>query len=57
MDGRLFFIAMVIGVLILAWIGAGVLWRAAEMAEIVAPLDEASFAELTCAQDARILGA
>lgn len=47
MDGRLFFIAMVIGVLILAWIGAGVLWRAAEMAEIVAPLDEASFAELS----------
>jgi ribonuclease BN (tRNA processing enzyme) len=38
---------MVIGVLILAWIGAGVLWRAAEMAEIVAPLDEAVYDELS----------
>jgi ribonuclease BN (tRNA processing enzyme) len=47
MDGRLFFIAMVIGVLILAWIGAGVLWRAAEMAEIVAPVEEAAFEELS----------
>ncbi len=47
MDGRLFFLAMVVGVLVLAWIGAGVLWRAAEMAEIVAPLEEAVYDELS----------
>ncbi|MBK7950940.1 MAG: hypothetical protein IPK00_19810 [Deltaproteobacteria bacterium] len=39
MDGKLIFLGLVIGVLILAWVGAGVLWRAAELAEIVAPLD------------------
>ncbi|MAG30291.1 MAG: hypothetical protein CL908_05270 [Deltaproteobacteria bacterium] len=39
MDGRLFFLALVISILVLAWIGAGVLWRAADMAEIVAPID------------------
>ncbi len=47
MDGRLLFLAMVIGVLILAWVGAGVLWRAAEMADLVAPLDEAVYNELS----------
>ncbi|MCA9502178.1 MAG: hypothetical protein H6748_16455 [Spirochaetaceae bacterium] len=39
MDGKLLFLALVIGILILAWVGAGVLWRAADMAEIVAPID------------------
>jgi len=39
MDGKLFFLALVVGILILAWLGAGVLWRAADMAEIVAPID------------------
>ena len=29
MDGKLIFLGLVIGVLILAWVGAGVLWRAA----------------------------
>lgn len=47
MDGKLYFLALVIGILILAWVGAGVLWRAAEMAEIVAPLDPQEFEELT----------
>ena len=47
MDGRLLFLAMVIGIMILAWVGAGVLWRAAEMAEIVAPLEEATYGELS----------
>ncbi len=47
MDGRLYFLALVIGILILAWVGAGVLWRAAEMAEIVAPLDLYEFEELS----------
>ena len=37
MDGKLLFLGLVVGILILAWLGAGVLWRAAEMAEIVAP--------------------
>ncbi len=46
MDGKLYFLALVIGILILAWVGAGVLWRAAEMAEIVAPLDPYEFEEL-----------
>jgi ribonuclease Z len=40
MDGRLPFLGLILGILILAWVGAGVLWRAAEMAEIVAPLDK-----------------
>ena len=40
MDGRLLFLGLILGILILAWVGAGVLWRAAEMAEIVAPLDK-----------------
>lgn len=40
MDGKLLFLGLIIGILILAWVGAGVLWRAAEMAEIVAPLDK-----------------
>ncbi|MBC8187515.1 MAG: hypothetical protein H8E78_04820 [Proteobacteria bacterium] len=47
MGGRLYFLALVIGILILAWVGAGVLWRAAEMAEIVAPLDLYEFEELS----------
>ncbi len=47
MDGKLAFLGLVVGILILAWLGAGVLWRAAEMAEIVAPLDPQEFEELT----------
>ncbi len=47
MDGRLLFLGLVIGILILAWVGAGVLWRAAEMAELVAPLDVADYDELS----------
>jgi len=46
MDGRLLFLGLVIGILILAWLGAGVLWRAAELAEIVAPLDKRTSTEL-----------
>jgi hypothetical protein len=46
MDGKLLFLGLIIGILILAWVGAGVLWRAAEMAEIVAPLDRRTAAEL-----------
>lgn len=47
MDGRLAFLALVFSILILAWIGAGVLWRAAEVAELVAPLDPADYDELS----------
>ena len=47
MDGRLAFLGIVFLILILAWVGAGVLWRAAEMAEIVAPLDPADYDELS----------
>lgn len=46
MDGKLFFLGLVLAILILAWVGAGVLWRAAEMAEIVAPLDRQEYREL-----------
>lgn len=46
MDGKLIFLALVIGILILAWLGAGVLWRAADMAEIVAPIDPFATREL-----------
>jgi ribonuclease BN (tRNA processing enzyme) len=47
MDGKILFLGLLIGILILAWLGAGVLWRAAEMAEIVAPLDPQEYTELT----------
>ena len=47
MDGKLLFLGLVVGILILAWLGAGVLWRAAEMAEIVAPIDTAEYDELS----------
>ena len=47
MDGKLFFLALVVGILVVAWLGAGVLWRAAEMAEIVAPLDPYEFEDLS----------
>ena len=47
MDGKLAFLGLIIGILVLAWLGAGVLWRAAEMAEIVAPLDPYEFEELS----------
>lgn len=47
MDGKIYFLGLVIGILVLAWLGAGVLWRAAEMAEIVAPLDPYEFEELS----------
>jgi len=46
MDGKIYFLGFVLGILVLAWLGAGVLWRAAEMAEIVAPLDPYEFEEL-----------
>ena len=46
MDGKIFFLAMVLGILVLAWLGAGVLWRAAELSEIVAPIDQQAFEEL-----------
>ena len=47
MDGKLFFIGLILAILVLAWVGAGVLWRAAEMAEIVAPIDEVAYEGLT----------
>ncbi len=47
MDGKLFFIGLMLAILVLAWVGAGVLWRAAEMAEIVAPIDEVAYEGLT----------
>ncbi|MFK7896335.1 MAG: MBL fold metallo-hydrolase [Myxococcota bacterium] len=46
MDGKLFFLGLCLAILVLAWIGAGILWRAAEMAEIVAPIDRYSAVEL-----------
>ena len=46
MDGKLLFLGLILGILILAWVGAGVLWRAAELAEIVAPLDKRTAVEL-----------
>ena len=47
MDGKLFFMGIIVGILILAWVGAGVMWRAAEVGEIVAPIDAARFDGLT----------
>jgi len=47
MDGKLLFLGLVFVILILAWVGAGVLWRAAEMAEIVAPIPAAEYDEFT----------
>ena len=47
MDGKLFFLGLILAILVLAWVGAGVLWRAAEMAEIVAPLDDAAYEGLS----------
>ena len=47
MDGKLIFIAVCIGILALAWAGAGVLWRAAEVSEIVAPIETRSWETLT----------
>lgn len=47
MDGKLYFLALIMGILILAWVGAYVLWHAAEMSEIVAPLDPHEFEELS----------
>lgn len=46
MDGRLMFLGLIFAILILAWVGAGVLWRAADVAEIVAPLDPKTSNEL-----------
>lgn len=46
MDGKIYFLALCLGILVLAWVGAGVLWRAAEVAEIVAPLDTNDFREM-----------
>lgn len=47
MDGKLIFLAVCIGILVLAWAGAGVLWRAAEVSEIVAPIEPRSWDTLT----------
>ena len=47
MDGKLYFLGLVFVILILAWIGAFVLWHAADMAEIVAPIDPHEFEELS----------
>lgn len=47
MDGKLIFIAACLIMLVLAWLGAGVLWRAAEVSEIVAPIDARAWEELT----------
>jgi ribonuclease Z len=47
MDGKLFFLGLVMAILGLAWVGAGVMWRAAEVGEIVAPIEPAHFTELT----------
>jgi ribonuclease Z len=47
MDGKIFFLGLVMGILALAWVGAGVMWRAAEVGEIVAPIEPAHFTELT----------
>jgi len=47
MDGKLIFLAVCIGILGLAWAGAGVLWRAAEVSEIVAPIEPRSWKTLT----------
>ncbi|MBW2500810.1 MAG: hypothetical protein JRF61_26300 [Deltaproteobacteria bacterium] len=47
MDGKLPFLAVCVGILILAWLGAGVLWRAASVSEIVAPIDPVAYRELT----------
>lgn len=47
MDGKLFFLGLVLAILVLAWLAAGVLWRAAEMSEIVAPIDLATYPELS----------
>jgi len=47
MDGKIFFFALIFGILILAWVGAGVMWRAAEVGEIVAPIEPAQYRELT----------
>ncbi len=47
MDGKLVFLGLCLGILALAWVAAGVLWRAAEVSEIVAPIDPLFFEELT----------
>ena len=47
MDGKIIFLGMILGILLLAWLGAGVLWRAAEMSEIVAPIEQQAFESLT----------
>ena len=47
MDGKLFFLGLLLAILVLAWLAAGVLWRAAEMSEIVAPIDQATYSELS----------
>jgi ribonuclease BN (tRNA processing enzyme) len=47
MDGKIFFLGMCLAILALAWVGAGVLWRAAEISEIVAPIDPYYFEELS----------
>jgi len=47
MDGKIIFLGIVFGILLLAWLGAGVLWRAAEMSEIVAPIDRQAYNELS----------
>ena len=43
MDGKLLFLGLLIAILALAWVGAGVMWRAAEVGEIVAPIETEVF--------------
>jgi len=47
MNARLAVYALVAVVLVVSWLGAFVIWRAAEVGENVAPLEERSFEELT----------
>jgi ribonuclease BN (tRNA processing enzyme) len=47
MDGKIFFLGLLLAILALAWVGAGVMWRAAEVGEIVGPIEPAHFTELT----------
>lgn len=47
MDGKLLFLGMLLFILLLAWVGAGVMWRAAEVGEIVAPIEAQIFDELS----------
>ncbi len=45
--GKLLFLGLCLGILVLAWLAAGVLWRAAELGEIVGPQEPVAYDELT----------